>query len=183
MHIDVEYHGEDDRGEKLWAFRTRIDGETDRGLGGSFMAAMYKGIISVHKEIMNNYEISTPEQRLEAHRFLEHMFNHLAHSWKVESNYMSDGGSGCPSYQAIMYMGDHAIPYILRDLRDNGPDHWFVALRTIVAITSGLEPPEIPEEARGKMDVVTDIWLEWGEHHGLITLEDPEKGEKEEMKK
>jgi hypothetical protein len=53
-------------------------------------------------------------------------------------------------------MGELALPYILQDPADNGPDDWFWAL---AAITD--ENP-ITEEIAGDMTAMTEAWLQWG---------------------
>lgn len=59
-------------------------------------------------------------------------------------------------------MGAAAIPWILIDLRENGPDDWFWAL---TAITD--ENP-ITRDIAGNMAAMTEAWLQWGERAGYL---------------
>ena len=59
-------------------------------------------------------------------------------------------------------MGEPAIPLILKDLADNGPNDWFWAL---TAITD--ENP-ITEEIAGNMVAMTEAWLQWGKGAGYL---------------
>lgn len=61
-----------------------------------------------------------------------------------------------PAHQAIIAMGEPAIPHILDRLAAK-PDHWFVALHAI----SGASP--IAPENRGRFKEMTAAWLKWGQ--------------------
>jgi hypothetical protein len=61
-------------------------------------------------------------------------------------------------------MGEAAIPLILKDLAENGPDDWFWAL---TAITD--ENP-ITTEIAGNMAVMTEAWLQWGKGQASSTI-------------
>lgn len=65
-----------------------------------------------------------------------------------------------PCYQAIIADGWGSMPWIMEDLRDNGPEHWFIALAAICG----------KDHAIGEttMQGATDRWLEWGREVGLI---------------
>jgi hypothetical protein len=60
-------------------------------------------------------------------------------------------------------MGASAIPLILKDLSENGPDDWFWAL---TAITD--ENP-ISEDIAGNMPAMTEAWLQWGKSAGYLS--------------
>ena len=64
----------------------------------------------------------------------------------------------CPSYQAIIGMGQKAVPMILAQLQSEGdrPQMWFWALRAI----TGIDP--VPAEARGNFAQMARACLEWG---------------------
>lgn len=64
-----------------------------------------------------------------------------------------------PAYQAIIAMGDPAVPWIL-DRMAAKPDHWFVALHAI----SGASP--VAPENRGRFKEMTAAWLKWGQEQG-----------------
>ncbi len=63
----------------------------------------------------------------------------------------------CPSYQQIIAMGERVIPFILRELEDEGdePDLWFWALQVLT------ENDPVSDEARGNMKKMADAWLDW----------------------
>ncbi|MGB7281571.1 MAG: hypothetical protein WBE13_04845 [Candidatus Acidiferrum sp.] len=69
---------------------------------------------------------------------------------------------GHPAYMHIVDMGIEAVPYILQDMIDNGPDHWFVALYLITKVN----PVKFAD--RGKMQAMTDAWIDWGRKEGYI---------------
>lgn len=62
------------------------------------------------------------------------------------------------AYQRIIGMGPDVVPFILEDLRDIGPSHWFWALRVITN-----ENPATKEMA-GNMVAITEAWLQWGKN-------------------
>lgn len=66
-----------------------------------------------------------------------------------------------PAYQAIIAMGEPAIPQILDRLAAK-PDHWFVALHAI----SGASP--VAPENRGRLKEMTAAWLKWGQEQGYL---------------
>lgn len=66
------------------------------------------------------------------------------------------------NYQRIIGMGDIAVHFMLKDLVDNGPFHWFWALNVI----TGENP--IKEEIAGCISKMTDVWIEWGENNGYL---------------
>jgi hypothetical protein len=94
----------------------------------------------------------------------EQRFNRLAKSWKSETELVSKVSRKLmhPAYQRIIGMGEPAIPLILKDLAENGPDDWFWAL---TAITD--ENP-INEEIAGNMFAMTEAWLQWGRGAGYL---------------
>src|SRR5438067_9579337 len=95
----------------------------------------------------------------------EQRFNKLAAAWKTETELISKVSKKIlhPAYQKIIGMGESAIPLILKDLSENGPDDWFWAL---TAITD--ENP-ITEEIAGNMSAMTEAWLQWGKKAGYLS--------------
>lgn len=91
-------------------------------------------------------------------------FAALAKHWRAETEFFSKVSKRVmhPAYQKIIGMGEHAIPLILQDLADNGPDDWFWAL---TAITD--ENP-INEKIAGDMAAMTEAWLQWGRNAGYL---------------
>jgi hypothetical protein len=66
-----------------------------------------------------------------------------------------------PAYLKILSFGQHIVPFLIRDLRDN-KIHWFLALSTL----TGVNP--IQEQHAGKIDDMIADWLRWGEQNGMI---------------
>ena len=95
----------------------------------------------------------------------EARFKKLAAAWKSETELVSKVTKKImhPAYQKIIGMGELAVPLILKDLTDNGPDDWFWAL---TAITD--ENP-IAKESAGDMRAMTEAWLQWGRKAGYLS--------------
>ncbi len=95
---------------------------------------------------------------------VERRFHKLAKAWKSETELFSKVTKKIlhPAYQKIIGMGEPAIPLILKDLSENGPDDWFWALTAI----SDANP--ITEEIAGNMRAMTEAWLRWGEKAGYL---------------
>jgi uncharacterized protein YukE len=91
-------------------------------------------------------------------------FATLCDRWKRETRLVSNitKKSIHPAYQQIIAMGYAAVPLILRDLQENGPQDWFWALTTIT------EENPITEEIAGKMGAMTEAWLTWGVKKGFL---------------
>jgi hypothetical protein len=92
-------------------------------------------------------------------------FSRLAAAWKAETELCSKVTKRIlhPAYQKIIGMGEAALPFILKDLSENGPDDWFWAL---TAITD--ENP-ITESIAGDMRAMTEAWLQWGKKAGYLS--------------
>jgi hypothetical protein len=95
---------------------------------------------------------------------LKEKFQKLAKKWQKETAYLSSiTQKGLhPAYLEIIDMGMAAVPLILRDLMQNGPNHWFYALREI----TGEDP--VVEEHAGDIQAMADDWINWGKDRGLI---------------
>lgn len=93
---------------------------------------------------------------------LELKFRELAERWKRETGHMSIMSDivSHPTYQQIIALGTQAIPLILREL-EREPDHWFWALQQL----TGANP--IKPEDRGRLQKMTQAWLDWGERNGF----------------
>jgi hypothetical protein len=100
-------------------------------------------------------------QALQPTETLEEKFHRLAAEWHraVAHHSSSSVRNNHPAYQEIIRMGPAVVPLLLRDLAENG-NHWFWALKSITGDTP------VPDEARGKIDQVTEAWLRWGKEHG-----------------
>ena len=84
-------------------------------------------------------------------------FAALAENWRMERNVSSSALQMAthPAYLRIIGMGEHAVPFILEELRRQ-PEHWFVALHAI----TGANP--VPEEARGRLQKMASSWVSLG---------------------
>ncbi len=89
-------------------------------------------------------------------------FRRLATEWKDQSRYLSNSAQMAmlPSYQRIIGMGPAVVPLILDELRRE-PDHWFWALEAIT------EQNPVPPEAMGKVRLMAEAWVRWGERQGV----------------
>jgi hypothetical protein len=89
------------------------------------------------------------------------LFRILAENWRKERGITSSATkmAMCPSYQRIIGMGGSAVPFILREMENEGadPDHWFWALEMI----TGADP--VPGEAYGDTVKMAQAWLSWAE--------------------
>jgi hypothetical protein len=67
-----------------------------------------------------------------------------------------------PCYQAIIGMGEIAVPLILESLTHRF-DHWFWALEAIT------QDNPVPRRLRGNIEAMARAWLKWGSDRGLVT--------------
>lgn len=90
-------------------------------------------------------------------------FGRLARQWREETQWLSSTTeiSMHPAYQAIIGMGDDALPLILQELRSNC-GHWYWALKAI----SNADP--VPPDDRGIVRRMKAAWLRWGEQTGKL---------------
>jgi hypothetical protein len=91
-------------------------------------------------------------------------FEKLAANWKAKTKFLSNVTTKIlnADYQKIIGMGKDAIPFILNDLADNGPNDWYWALTAITDVN-----PIQPEMA-GNMVAMTEAWLQWGTQAGYL---------------
>lgn len=66
-----------------------------------------------------------------------------------------------PAYQAIIGMGEAAVPLILESLSRRF-DHWFWALEAIT------QANPVPRRLRGRVEGMTEAWLRLGRDRGLV---------------
>lgn len=92
---------------------------------------------------------------------LETRFKAHAEVWRRQTRHMSSVAKMIthPSYQAIIAMGDLAVPLLLMELRDR-PDHWLVALRTLTD-----QDPAKPGSTFGE---AVEAWLSWGRERKFL---------------
>ena len=90
-------------------------------------------------------------------------FHRLATEWKEQSRFLSNAArmAMLRPYQQIIGMGPAVVPLILDELRRE-PDQWFWALESITA-----QNP-VPPEAMGKVRLMAQAWVQWGEQHGAF---------------
>jgi len=90
-------------------------------------------------------------------------FRRLARQWKEDTRWSSSTNQIAmhPAYQAIIGMGEEALPLILQDLGSNS-GHWYWALKAI----SNQDP--VPPSDRGAIKRMNAAWLRWGEQKGLV---------------
>lgn len=93
-----------------------------------------------------------------AREFAEHV-----NRWRDETGMVSSVTViiNHPSYQAIIKMGEPALPLILRELRDRR-GLWFPALKTIAKFSP------VPVEQQSNPKLAREAWLAWGRKTGLI---------------
>lgn len=120
-------------------------------------------MVKIQKE-QGNYIINIPQTASFNEVFFDELkFQLLAENWKEESRFYSftKQSTELPSYQAIIEMGDSALPFIFKEMV-NEPNHWFVALKKIVG-----ENPVLPEH-KGNLQLMTNDWLQWAKIKNYI---------------
>jgi hypothetical protein len=92
------------------------------------------------------------------------IFQVLADQWREDTRFDSSlmHSIAHPAYRAIVQLGQDAVPVLLRQLQQQQPEPWFLALREI----TGIDP--VTPAQRGNMRALADAWLHWGRSHGLI---------------
>ena len=95
------------------------------------------------------------------HRERETEFQGLVNRWLADTSDLSSVQSIIThdAYLKIIGMGNRALPLIFREM-ENGPSHWFAALRAITSV----DP--VPEASRGHISEMTQAWLEWARREG-----------------
>ncbi len=110
---------------------------------------------------MSRLSGSDPRGELEAG--VSERFHRLAGEWKARSRFLSNTAQMAMlrPYQQIIGMGPAVVPLILEELRRE-PDHWFWALESIT------EENPVPPEAMGKVRLMAQAWVTWGEQQGVL---------------
>jgi hypothetical protein len=90
-------------------------------------------------------------------------FQQLASEWKEQARYLSNTAQMAMlrPYQRIIGLGLPAVQLILEELQRE-PNQWFWALESI----TGENP--VPQEARGRVRLMAQAWINWGKQHGLL---------------
>lgn len=96
--------------------------------------------------------VSTGEQTT-----LRSEFDGLVRKWRRETDLVSSitKTSMHPAYQAIIGMGEKALPLIFDELEHRG-GHWFWALQAITRAD--------PAHGQGDFDAAKRAWLDWWKH-------------------
>ena len=86
----------------------------------------------------------------------------LSSAWRRDTQFRSDLSSIIlnENYQRIIALGVAAIPLILDDLRDVGPDHWFWALKILAGHDAAQEITSLGD--------ATAAWIAWGLRSGHL---------------
>ena len=94
---------------------------------------------------------------------VEERFRRLAAEWKEQSRYLSNTAQMAmlQPYQRIIGLGLPVVPLILEEL-NREPNQWFWALEAII------EQNPVPPEALGKVRMMAQAWIEWGERQGFV---------------
>lgn len=95
---------------------------------------------------------------------IESQFNKLASEWKDETGLFSTTYQKIVNdlYFDIVAMGPEVVPFILKDLQNNGPAHWHTALKALTK-----ENP-VPNEYMSNNKRIKEYWIEWGKNKNLI---------------
>lgn len=107
--------------------------------------------------LLDQLGIHFPDDSFETER----RFRRLVDQWRKETEHISSiaKASMHPAYQRIIGMGYDAIPYLLRELRQD-PDHWFWALNAITE--------QDPAQSEDTFDGAVNAWLKWGRENGHL---------------
>jgi hypothetical protein len=105
---------------------------------------------------------SSPSREL-SEATVEDRFRRLAAEWKEQSRYLSNTAQMAmlKPYQRIIGLGTPVVPLILEEL-EREPDQWFWALEAIT------EVDPVPAEAKGRVRLMAQAWIDWGKQQGLI---------------
>ena len=107
-----------------------------------------------YQSFESDFQVESADQR----------FRDLARVWKFETRFISNSTRKAmhSAYQRIIGMGQGAVPLILRDFVENGPNDWFWALTAIT------DANPISQEIAGNMAAMTEAWLQWGRKKGYL---------------
>jgi hypothetical protein len=128
----------------------------------AFADGVQKGVEKVLREGLRDVlqELIVKIQRA----WEQERFARLAAEWKKDTFLLSKVRDKVIhiAYQKIIGMGLAAVPCILKDLRDNGPNHWFWALHAIT------EENPVAANKVGNIAAMTEAWLQWGKQKGYL---------------
>ena len=94
---------------------------------------------------------------------LENRFRELADRWEDETWMLSntDQAIAHPAHEAIVRLGDQAVPLILKRMQTRG-GRWYHALHAITK-ANPVDPAD-----HGNVAAIQQAWLRWGRDHGRI---------------
>ncbi len=94
---------------------------------------------------------------------IQERFRRLADEWKEQSRYLSNTAQMAmlKPYQRIIGLGPAVVPLIIEELQRE-PDQWFWALESIT------EQNPVPPEAKGKVCLMAQAWIDWGKQQGYV---------------
>jgi hypothetical protein len=94
---------------------------------------------------------------------LERKFRELVAEWQADVASLSSSTARVrhPAYRSIIALGPPVVPLLLRELEQR-PNHWFAALKSL----TGVDP--VPPADRGRIDPMTEAWIQWGKEHGYL---------------
>lgn len=73
-----------------------------------------------------------------------------------------------PCYARIVAGGKDVVPFILEDLRDNGPEYWWDTLYQLTGIDLVVSTP-VANGWRGiNVEETCNKWVEWGKENKII---------------
>ncbi len=107
--------------------------------------------------------LSGSDPRIAFETDVSERFRRLASEWKAQSRFLSNTAQMAMlrPYQQIIGMGPAVVPLILEELRRE-PDQWFWALESIT------EQNPVPAEAMGKVRLMAEAWVAWGQQQGVL---------------
>jgi hypothetical protein len=111
-------------------------------------------------------KLSGPHPRVEQEGTVSERFQRLRAEWKEQTRFLSNSAQMAmlKPHQRIIGMGPPVVPLILDELRRE-PDQWFWALESIT------EQNPVSPEAMGKVRLMAQAWVLWGEQQGMLENE------------
>jgi hypothetical protein len=137
--------------------------KADIGTGEGFRLAVFRRLCAEYRRQRMGGRLPENDRGSDSRH---ERFSRLAAEWKKQSRYLSNTAQMAllKPYQRIIGMGPPVVPLILEELRRE-PDQWFWALESIT------EQNPVPQEAVGKVRLMAEAWIGWGEQLGLIAHE------------
>jgi len=95
-------------------------------------------------------------------QILEESFRRLADDWLEKTAFEASLSDiiKLPAYQAIIELGEEAVPFLLREL-ESRPNFWFAALREITKANP------VADKDKGHLGKMTQAWLRWAKEQRI----------------